>query len=325
MRYKYLIFTYLIFFSLSCGDESINPKTPKENSKVNTKSDLSYYDSNYFPADVLDKVKEGRKMMKVGDKIIYEGHFNILRQYIPNFDGAFATPDGRRLILKQIIEQEVFYQKALEQNLLESSDKLKGQLWLTRRSLIGGQYIYEKLDQRAKEQYEKDKDKYYSSVEVSDIVYYYQNMPGPTLEEQKAAARQQAENIREGLTAENFGEIAAQETQDPIAKSNFGQVGKISFIDQRVKQLDWGPVVAKAFQMEPGQISEPIETALGIHIIMVTGVKETQPYDHVAPFIQSQIQAKVKEELLQKLLAEKKVEYLLEGLEPPPEEEKTEK
>ncbi len=317
MRLKYFALGSLIIASLSCGDESTEQVTKTKDSSSN----LKHYNTNYFPSEVSKKVQDGQEFMKIGDKVIYEGQFKILRDFIPNFDGVFATPDGRRKILKQIIEQELFYQKALEENLLEKSEKLQNQLWLNRRSLIGGQYLYEILDQRAKEQYEKDKDKYYSSIEISDIVYYYQNMPGGTSEEQRAAALQQAENLRAGLTSENFGEIAAEETQDPIAKSNYGQVGKVSFLDQRVKTQDWGPVVERAFQMEPGQISAPIETAMGVHIIMVTGVKESQPYDQVAPFIQSQIQAKVKEEVLQKLLAEKKVEYLLEGLEPPPEEE----
>ncbi len=267
---------------------------------------------------VQEQVGQGRAMLKVGDKIIYEGQFQLLRDVVPGFTNAFATPEGRRQILDQLIEQEAFVQKSREAKLLETSPDLQKKLWLNQRSLEGGEYVSKILDKRAFDQYQKDKDQYYSEVEIADIVYHYDKTGGLDPQEQQELAIAKAQKTFRDLTPENFAEMAAKESDDAIGKGNGGKIGVVSFIDQRVGAWGWKPLVEKAFTMKVGEISEPIATREGVHLIKVLSEKKVQPFSEVKYFIRRELEPTVKKELLDEILKTRKVEYLLPGLEPPP-------
>lgn len=269
-------------------------------------------------AEVEKQAQQGRPMMKIGDKVIYEGQFLILQDVIPGFKATFANPEGRRKILDQLIEQEIFVSKSREAKLSETSLDLQKKLWLNQRSIEGGEYVSQILDKRARQQYEKDKDQYYSELEIADIVYRYQNTGSPDPQEQQDLAMAKAQKTFRELTPENFAEIAGRESEDPIGKGNGGKLGVVSFIDQRVAVWGWKPLVEKAYAMKPGEISEPIATAEGVHLIKVLGEKKVQPFEEVKDFIRRDLEQAVKKELLDEILKTKKVEYLLPGLEPPP-------
>lgn len=77
-----------------------------------------------------------------------------------------------------------------------------------------------------------------------------------------------AKALRKKLNRKNFASIAKKETQDPSGKNNGGDLG--SFPKGRMV-----PEFDKAvFSMKNGQISEPIKTQFGYHIIYRTGFEK---------------------------------------------------
>ncbi|MBD3403087.1 hypothetical protein GF420_09340 [candidate division GN15 bacterium] len=72
------------------------------------------------------------------------------------------------------------------------------------------------------------------------------------------------------LAGENFGTLAYEYSQDPQAKRNRGDLGYFT----------WGVMVDEfqeaAFNMEVGEVSPPVKSQLGYHIIKVTG-KDKNP------------------------------------------------
>ncbi|MCH5220239.1 MAG: peptidylprolyl isomerase [Muribaculaceae bacterium] len=84
--------------------------------------------------------------------------------------------------------------------------------------------------------------------------------------EEAAKAKQQIDSIYEVLmTGADFGDVARRESEDPGSKANGGE-------------LDWfgagmmvAPFDSAAFTLPEGEISRPVETAYGWHIIEVTG------------------------------------------------------
>ncbi|MFO1520234.1 MAG: peptidylprolyl isomerase [bacterium] len=270
------------------------------------------------PQEKIEKeARQGRPLLKIGDKTIYEGHFLLLRDLIPGFNQDFATPRGRREILDKMIEQEIFLQKSREAGLIDSNHKLQEEIWLQLRAMQGGPYLFRELDKRAREQYEKDKDQYFSSIEVGDIAYLFKNAPGKNLKEQKEAAIRKALETRKKLTPENFAETASRETEDLVGKGQGGKIDPVSFIDQRVFTSGWGPLIAQAFRLKKGEISEPIVTQEGVHLITPVGEKKSQSYEEVGPFLREQMLPKVKKEILDELKPQMKIEFLDPALKPP--------
>lgn len=83
--------------------------------------------------------------------------------------------------------------------------------------------------------------------------------------------------IRSKVTAANFSATATKETQDPTGKTNGGDLGWFAK-GRMVPEFE-----NTAFKMKVGEISGPIKTQFGYHIIYLEGKKaaETKPLDTV--------------------------------------------
>jgi len=82
-------------------------------------------------------------------------------------------------------------------------------------------------------------------------------------------ARKEAEDIyKKAVSGEDFSELAKNYSQDPSAKDNGGYLGK--FARNRMVK----PFEEKAFSMKPGDISEPVKTQFGWHVISVKSKTE---------------------------------------------------
>lgn len=82
--------------------------------------------------------------------------------------------------------------------------------------------------------------------------------------EKESEVLKKARNLRKKLTAANFAKIAGKQTQDPSGKGKKG--GDLGWFTKgrMVPEFE-----KKAFSMKPGQISEPVKTSFGYHIIYV--------------------------------------------------------
>lgn len=87
-----------------------------------------------------------------------------------------------------------------------------------------------------------------------------------------------AQTIRKTLTTKNFAKIAGKETQDPSgAGAKGGELGWFTK-GRMVPEFE-----QTAFSMKPGQISAPVKTSFGYHIIYVEAKEDavTKTYDQV--------------------------------------------
>lgn len=111
-------------------------------------------------------------------------------------------------------------------------------------------------------------------------------------------AEEKIKAIRAKVNAKNFAEIAKKETQDPTGKNNGGDLGWFS-AGRMVPEFE-----KVAFSMKPGEISQPIKTQFGYHIIYVQDkhAAESKPLDAVKPELARMIIQKTKAQDLDKLL-----------------------
>ncbi len=113
-----------------------------------------------------------------------------------------------------------------------------------------------------------------------------------------AKALEKIKALKAKVTTKNFSEIAKKETQDPTGKANGGDLGWFSS-GRMVPEFE-----KVAFSMKEGQISDPVKTQFGYHLIFVEDKKaaETKPLDSVKPELARMALQKTKAQDLDKLL-----------------------
>lgn len=131
-------------------------------------------------------------------------------------------------------------------------------------------------EEEAKEIYDKDKDKYF----VADADHIL------------VETEEEAKEIKKELDGgADFNEVAKEKSKDPTAKDNGGKLGEFS-TGQMVKEFEDALV-----KLEAGQISEPVKTQFGYHLIKLNSLNHKEFED-------------VKDQIIETATSEKLTEYL---------------
>jgi peptidyl-prolyl cis-trans isomerase C len=103
---------------------------------------------------------------------------------------------------------------------------------------------------------------------------------------------------------EDFAKVATEVTEDPSGKANGGDLGYFSK-DQMVPEF-----ADVAFGMKKDEISGPVKTQFGWHVIKVEDarIKPQPAFDEVKPQIEQFVARRAQAELVQKLRAGAKIE-----------------
>ena len=111
------------------------------------------------------------------------------------------------------------------------------------------------------------------------------------------------ERIKKG---EDFGTLAKALTEDPSGKQDGGDLGYFSR-DQMVPEFS-----EVAFGLEKGQVSAPVKTQFGWHVLKVEDKRQRQPpaFDTVKDQVENYAVRKAQVELVGKLRADAKIERL---------------
>lgn len=135
------------------------------------------------------------------------------------------------------------------------------------------------------------------SRQVSHILITADSAAGA---EAKQKAREKAKEIYQQLQKKpaGFAEVAKKLSQDPGSASQGGSLGSIS----RGTMKDTPEFEAAAFKLKPGEISPPVETRHGYHIIQVTAVQaaRTKPFEEV----RSQLEEDLKKQMAARRFSE---------------------
>jgi peptidyl-prolyl cis-trans isomerase C len=105
---------------------------------------------------------------------------------------------------------------------------------------------------------------------------------------------------------EDFAKIAAEVTEDPSGKANGGDLGYFGK-EQMVPEFS-----EVAFKLDKGQISEPVKTQFGWHVLKVEDKRAKTPpkFEDVKPQIENFVTRKAQAELVTSLRANAKLEKM---------------
>jgi parvulin-like peptidyl-prolyl isomerase len=129
--------------------------------------------------------------------------------------------------------------------------------------------VQDRLDDETLRQAYQDQLASFTTVEVAHIL---------------VANRADAERIAAEVTPQTFAATAKKESIDPGSASNGGSLGPMSEADFR-SQFD-PTFVDAALALQPGEISGPVQTQFGWHIIYLK-TKDVAPFDDVREQLRS--------------------------------------
>jgi peptidyl-prolyl cis-trans isomerase C len=124
-------------------------------------------------------------------------------------------------------------------------------------------------------------------------------------EKASAAAKAKIESIIARLQkGEDFATLAKEFTEDPSGKANGGDLGYFT------KEQMVPAFADAAFKLDKGQISGPVHTQFGWHVIKVEDkrIKPPPKFEDVKAQIDQFVQRKAQADLVQKLRADAKIE-----------------
>ncbi len=183
---------------------------------------------------------------------------------------AYRTPEGRAAVLEELVNRRLFLLEATR-NLFEAEPAFKAQLRQAKETLLVSYAIEKALssvtvkDEELLKFYEDNKDKLMGgdTVSASHIL---------------VADEGEAKRIRQEITDGKirFEEAAKQYSSCP-SREEGGSLGEFGR-GQMVPEFE-----AACYQMEVGELSEPVKTQFGYHLIRLDGKKagETAPFEAV--------------------------------------------
>jgi peptidyl-prolyl cis-trans isomerase C len=120
---------------------------------------------------------------------------------------------------------------------------------------------------------------------------------------------------------EDFVTVAKEVTEDPSGKPNGGDLGYFTK-EQMVPEF-----ADTAFKLDKGQISGPVKTQFGWHVIKVEDkrIKPPPKFDEVKQQIEQYVVRKAQADLVTKLRGEAKVEKFYKPAEEPKQDEPAKK
>ncbi|MCF7936953.1 MAG: peptidylprolyl isomerase [Synergistales bacterium] len=258
------------------------------------------------------KADPDKVLAKVGDRAITQGDLMaVLQNLEPRQAMFFATPQGQQRLLEQLINRELIYLWGKELNVSEE-EAFQQQLEMLKSDLVR-QYALQQLlgdvtvtEKEEKEYYDANSKDFMTKeqVEVSHIL----------VSSEDKAVEVRNEIVEEGVS---FDVAAREYSEGPTGKEG-GKLGTISR----------GDVVPEfeevAFALESGDISDPVKTKYGYHIIMVSAKKaaEQKPFEDVQGEIQKQLAQQKQRELYESKLEELHEQFPVEITAEPKKQDK---
>lgn len=223
-------------------------------------------------------MEENKVLATVNGKQITEKDVDLLLRNLGSQRAMqFYSEEGRKRLLDELINQELIYLDALE-NGLDNNEEFLAELEYMKQNLLK-QFAVRKLLEDI-------------SINEEELVTFYndnkEKFKKPEtvrarhiLVDTESEANKIIEEIKSGL---DFEDAAKKYSKCP-SKTNGGDLGYFTR-GKMVKEFE-----NASFELEKGEMSEPVKTSFGYHIIEVLDKKEEEisPFEEVKEQIKNQL------------------------------------
>lgn len=242
-------------------------------------------------------------VLTVGSEKLTKAQFEgiieqITGQMPPDRRAAAKAPEARRQFAEQIAELMALAQEARRQKV-DQTDEAKLQIMM-RTEQVAASLLYQKIQKEIKPEaadlkayYDAHKSEY-ESVTARHILIRMAGSPVPVKQGQKdltdEEALAKAKDLRAKIVAGGkFEDLAKAESDDTGSGANGGSLGEFTK-GRMVPQFE-----EAAFKLAVNEVSEPVKTQFGYHVIQVQK-HDSKSMDDV----KAEIEQKVGPELAQK-------------------------
>ena len=209
---------------------------------------------------------------------------------LPKMQKNFLNRDenARTRLVENFVMEELFVQEAVHQGVSKSAE-FRESLENQRRQLLARAFLKKSVeskmdDSRIKRHFNKNKQKY-----RTDEVHAFHILlkTKPQADEVYGLAKKTEKNS-------DFQDLAKKHSKDPSAAQNMGDLGFF----QRSRMV---PEFANAaFGMKKGQISKPVKSPFGWHVIKVVDTKKGK--DAVFKDVKIRVKSDLRSSLMKKLV-----------------------
>lgn len=234
----------------------------------------------------------------VADRIITEEDLDLLIHSLdPKTAAHFKSDQGKRELVEEMVNQELLYLDAIDSGI-ENEKEYRSQIERLKMNFLKQYATYKLLEgikvesQEILDYYNQNKSQFINpqSVRASHILVDDSNK-----------AREIISEINQGLSFED----AAKKYSKCPSKAQGGDLGYFTR-GRMVPEFEQA-----AFEMKKDEVSEPIQTQFGYHIIKVLDKKEEKPmlFDEVKDQLEQQLLSSKQQDIYAKKINELKGKY----------------
>ncbi len=248
--------------------------------------------------------KTGKIVMHVNGEPVTEAEFNAFAEDAPAEQRMFlvSSAEGRRVLANEIVKLKMLEMEGRRLGLANDPE-VRTQMEKMQSQLFAGRaleaLVKQKVEGRILAEYEKQKS---NAIALKHIVFAYAGGQLPprggaalTAEQATQKAAQVAAQLRGGA---DFATLARTESDDQQSAQNGGSLGATT-------RQSLPPEIASAVgNLQPGQITDPVRTAYGVHIFRV----DIPSLDELRPALTRQVQEEAVRETLNGLQQSAKVD-----------------
>jgi hypothetical protein len=253
------------------------------------------------PAPAAPHVPPETVVLTVGETKITAGEFDHMIESIPpQYRNQMRTPGGRRQFAENVIRLKLMSQEARRLKL-EDTPAYKSDLATQVEQLLARQYYQNlvantKVDEATARQYYDEHKGDYLQVKASHILIRFKGSSVPLKKDAKELTDEEAlakaKEIRQKLVdGGDFAALAKAESDDGGSAANGGDLGTFGH-GRMVPAFE-----EVAFTIPVGELSQPVKSQFGYHIIKVESRQEKTFVE-----VRAEVERKLDGELVKKAM-----------------------